>query len=301
MKHLTRVTIFALFLVNISLAIAQQKPLPLKQESARTAPVLTRVEHFYLFADETQVKKLFQSFRDDFRLPQVWAYRNWGSYSSGGLSLGNVVLEFATYPVPDNKAPKTEFQGIVFEPVADAETTAMMLKSRGVPHGEPEGEKYRTADGVERVDWTIVPFTDLPPDNVNIMLCDYRDRKMVAEGRSKAAKALADAGGGPLGIISLKEIVVGVKDIKEAVRKWQLAIGGAVQGHPEVFTFESGPQIRLVKADMPGIQRILVRIRSNGSAKQFLEKRQMLGSSYKGGLTIAPSAIGGLSIVLVEY
>jgi hypothetical protein len=91
-----------------------------------------------------------------------------------------------------------------------------------------------------------------------------------------------------------------VKDLEEALRKWHLAVGPAVQGSPEVFSFESGPQIRLVKSDTPGIQRIIARTRSRSLAKQFLEQRQMLAHSDKGELAIEPSAIGGLSIVLVE-
>jgi hypothetical protein len=82
---------------------AEQKPEPAKPESK---PVSTRVEHFFVFAPEAQAKTLFEFFRDDFRLPQAWAFKNWGSYTSGGLSLGNVAMEVATYPTPDDKNPK---------------------------------------------------------------------------------------------------------------------------------------------------------------------------------------------------
>jgi hypothetical protein len=61
---------------------------------------------------------LFTYFKDTFRLPEVWPFFERGLFASGGLSLGNAVLEFVTFPREDSEPLKTEFRGIAFEPTA---------------------------------------------------------------------------------------------------------------------------------------------------------------------------------------
>lgn len=127
MKFLVTAFLLVLFLSPTPYLHAQVRP------SSEAGPIVTKVDHFFVFADAARAEKLFKLFRDEFHLPQVWAFRKYGSYASGAVSLGNVVLEFATMEDPKNPNPITEFQGIVFEPVGDATTSLASLKSRGVP------------------------------------------------------------------------------------------------------------------------------------------------------------------------
>src|SRR4051812_17843331 len=78
-----------------------------------SAPFTNGIDHVYVFAEKTKVESLFKLFRDDFQIPQVWAFRDYGGYASGGVSLSNVVLEFATFEDAANTSRHTEFQGIV--------------------------------------------------------------------------------------------------------------------------------------------------------------------------------------------
>jgi hypothetical protein len=273
-----------LFLTGV-LQISGQEKAALNSKS-----VLTGVDHFYVFSEKTNAENLFKVFRDGFNLPQVWAFRDYGGYQSGSVSLGNVVLEFATFDDPANKAPKTEFQGMAFEPVADANATTAIMASRGIPYGPLE---------TQNPGWTIIPFSNLPPENAFMMLCDYKDRKFMADLYSKKAAALDASNGGNLGVTSLKEIVIGVKDLKDAIAKWQLAMGRQI-GSSNRFKFTIGPDIRLVQTGAPGIKEIHIRIKSKAAAKRFLSDRQMLGNDRDGGMTVKPSAIGGLSVVLVK-
>lgn len=274
------------FLVLLSAAPA----LPAQGKNI-SASILTKVDHFYVFADSERAEKLFKLFRDDFHLPQVWAFRNWGGYSSGGVWLGNVVLEFATMKDEKNPTPKTEFQGIVFEPVGDADSTVALLKARGIPHEDPIAENPG---------WTVIPFKDIPPENIFLMVCDYKDRSSVNAGRIKAARALKEADGGDLGVIDLKEIVVGVNDVRAAAEKWEKALGRKMKTSSGLFQFETGPDIRLLKSFREGIREIRLHTRSLKTAKRFLSDRTMLGEDLSAQLMIDPSTIDGLNVVLVK-
>lgn len=265
--------------------------------SAHSKPLVNKVEHFFVTSDDPE--RLFKLFRDAFQLPEVWPYQRFGEFASGGLSLGNTVLEFVNIPSENDPGRGTKFKGIALEPVADADAAVIELKKRGIAHGEPRPFKIQVG-GQERVGWVNVQLTDMPPSDAFVFLCDYKSREWIAEGRSTASQELVRRGGGPLGILSLKEIVVGVRSVEEASGKWGRLLESWERGAAPVFALSSGPRIRLVRADAEGIQGIVVRVKSKKQAGQFLAKNKMLGDSKAGGLSIAPESVGGLMITLDE-
>ena len=278
----------------LALIWATAMPLPL---SAQRKPLLAKVDHFYLVSDKSE--RLFRFFRDEFQLPVVWPFNNHGDFASGGLSLGNVVIEFVTQKAGDGAAAQTEFKGLAFEPAGDADAAITELNRRHIPHGEPDPYKY-TQDGQERVGWITINLKGMSPANANVFICDYKQRGRVAESQSRASGELAGRGGGPLGVTSLKEIVLGVLSVKEASQQWDQLLDSPRRETTTVFDFGPGPRIRLVQAEAEGIQRIVVAVKSTMRAKQFLTKRRMLGRADRGQLWIEPATVGGLVIVLVE-
>jgi catechol 2,3-dioxygenase-like lactoylglutathione lyase family enzyme len=260
-------------------------------------PLATRVEHFFVASDEAQA--LFTFFKDTFQLPEVWPFKAYGGFSSGGLSLGNVVLEFALLSGRDNKPGKTQFQGIAFEPRGNAETTRFELTKRNIPHTRGRTSEPQTPSRQARVGWENVGLTDFPPGNKFVFFCDYKDREGVAQGRKAASDALIKRRGGPLGIIGVTEITVGVQDIEEARGKWSALLAPSPRISGNAFVFKSGPRICLVRAESPGIQGIALSVRSLVAAEKFLKERQLLVKDV-GHIAIAPGAIEGLSIRLVE-
>jgi catechol 2,3-dioxygenase-like lactoylglutathione lyase family enzyme len=264
---------------------------------AEEQPLATRVEHFFVASDEAQA--LFTFFKDTFQLPEVWPFKAYGGFSSGGLSLGNVVLEFALLSGRNNEPGKTQFQGIAFEPTGNAETTSFELTKRNIPHTRGRTSEPQTPSRQARVGWENVGLTDFPPRNKFVFFCDYKDREGVAQGRKAASDALIKRMGGPLGIIGVAEITVGVQDIEEARGKWSALLAPSPRISEDTFVFESGPRICLVRAESPGIQGIALSVRSLVEAEKFLKERQLLVKDV-GHIAIAPGAIEGLSIRLVE-
>lgn len=259
-------------------------------------PLVTKVEHFYLVSDDAE--RLYNLFKDEFHLPVVWAFNSYGDFASGGLTLGNVALEFVSEKGQRGGIVGTEFKGIALEPAGDAYAAIAELKRRGILHGEPEADTL-TENGQARVGWITVDLT-IPPASAHIFICDYKQREEVAGRRRMASKELATRGGGPLGITSLKEIIIGVTSVNDASGKWRKLLDSEPRGRDPVFAFAGGPKVRLVRAKNEGIQSIVLGVKSVARARLFLNDRRMLVGGTRGRLVIRPGAVGGLRIALVE-
>ena len=270
---------------------------PVRPSWAEEQALATKVEHFFVVSD--QAKSLFTYFKDEFQLPEIWPFSQYGVFASGGLSLGNAALEFVSFRTEDNKPLKTEFRGIAFEPTADADTTAAELTKRKIPHSGVQPYKVQVS-GREQVLWANVMLANFHPTTATIFFCDYKKREAVARGRKTASDELDKRKGGTLGIVALREITVGVQNLKQAQSQWRALLRPSPQLSDDVFVFNSGPQIRIVYAESPGIQRIVLTVRSIGEAERFLKQRQLLIKGDAGHIAIIPAAIGGLVIQLGE-
>ena len=169
------------------------------------------------------------------RPAQAWPYQSRGSVSSGAVTLGNVALEFMATEVAGTDAG---FTGIAFEPVGDAADAIAELDRRQVARGEEDS----------RVGWSSVPLPGIPPAGA-AFVWDDKPRARVAEGQRAASDALLKRDGGPLGVSSLREIVVSSRSPKEAASAWaKLADFEAQDG---LLAFGLGPGIRVTKEDGP--------------------------------------------------
>lgn len=164
-------------------------------------PLAVRVEHFFVVSD--QAKSLFTYFKDEFQLPEVWAFNQFIGFASGGLSLGNAVLEFVSFSTETSKPLKAEFRGIAFEPTADADATAAELTKRSISHSGVQPYKAKPLDPRfgrrKQVLWATVRLSNFPPTNATVFFCDYKKREAVARVRKAASDELVKRKGGPLG------------------------------------------------------------------------------------------------------
>ena len=260
-------------------------------------PFLARVDHF--FATSPQAEAQFNFFRDTLGLAVSWPYKDYGGFASGGLSLGNTVLEFVTWAVAKGDTLPTEWKSLAFEPVGDTEAALEELRKRRIGHSVPDVNYYRDANGKEVVGWINTELTGLTPPDV-AFICDYADRKAIHESRKAGHDELARRNGGPLGVIRLKEIVIGVIDIVAASDQWRRLLSQPEQESDGVFSFGDGPAIRLVSAQKAGIRTIVIEVHSLATARGFLVGRGLLDIGDGSGVSIAPRAIGGLRISLVQ-
>ena len=255
-----------------------------------------KVDHIFITSDQAQT--LFSFFKDTLQLPEFWPFNQSEDFSSGGLSLGNVILEFVSFGKEAGKAQKTSFQGIAFEPTMGADAIVGELAGRQITHSAAEPYKFET-NGRVLAEWTNVLLSDMPPADATVFFCDYKGREAVTEGQKAISDELVKRGGGPLGIVGAAEITVGVRDIKEARSKWNALLAPSPKISGDTFVFDSGPRIRLVRSESPGIQGIILSVRSLDEAEKFLREHRLLVKDV-GHIAIAPGAIEGLWIRLVE-
>jgi hypothetical protein len=124
-------------------------------------------------------------------------------------------------------------------------------------------------------------------------------RQRIFENRKRAADSLLLTSGGNLGVVSVKEIVIGCNNVS-ACRNDLLKIPGIQREENDLFTFNTGPTMRLINAGSGGIQKIILKINSLEVAKRYLQEKKLLGSATKGKISIAPQAIDGLLVELVD-
>jgi hypothetical protein len=111
---------------------------------------------------------------------------------------------------------------------------------------------------------------------------------------------LVNSGGGPLGVVDLKEVIVGVVDVEMARRLWQRLLDTTPSATSDTWQIGTGPAVRLVPANENRVQALLIRVASLERAKAFLREKHLLGLDAAGQVTIDPSKIGGLDLRLVE-
>lgn len=289
-------TLLGALATNAPLARAEEKVIPSPPPVVeKRVPLFAKVDHFFATAPDAEA--LFLFFRDTLGLAPAWPYRNYGNFASGAVSLGNVAFEFVTWKVPAGEVVPTEFAAFAFEPVGDTPATVVELARRGVTHDKPEATVMKDKTGHD-FGWINTGLSGLAPPGV-AFVCDYSDRQKITDGRAAASAELAKHLGGPLGVVAMKEIVLGVPDVAAASREWRKLVDSPQAESGDTFAFGTGPRIRLVQASTPGILRIVIQVRSIESASAFLAGKGLLEKETDGNVSIARAATKGLHVVLV--
>lgn len=111
---------------------------------------------------------------------------------------------------------------------------------------------------------------------------------------------LRDAGGGAVGLESVKEITCGVKDLDATRALWNslYALDGEAAGG--VFQTGDDAAVRLVSSDTNSIQTLVLKVSALRRAETFLRESGMLGSVASDHIKIDPSKLEGLDVRLAE-
>jgi hypothetical protein len=151
---------------------------------------------------------------------------------------------------------------------------------------------------------TLTQFSDSDnPANatIHIFLSEYSPTYVnVDERRARLRSQLVNSGGGPLGVVDVKEVIVGAVDLEVARQRWQKLLDPIPSTTLNMWQIGNGPAVRLVPANENRLQALLIRVASLERARAFLRVKQLLGVDAAGQVTIDPSKIGGLDLRLVE-
>ena len=250
-------------------------------------------------------RDLYAFFTETLELPVAWPITSpRAGVVTGGVSFGNVNVEAIQFPGQTDGRPR--LVGFALEPSV-LEESLSELNRRGITFGERRPITAVAQDGSNKTLWTNVTlrqFSDAEsPANatLHIFLSEYSPSYVnVDERRSRLRKQLLDQRGGPLGVVDVKEVVVGTADLERTRSLWQMLLDPARSATSYTWHAGNGPAIRLVSATEDRIQTMVIRVTSLDRAKAFLRDKQLLGAESEEQVAIDPSKIGGLDIRLVS-
>jgi hypothetical protein len=244
-------------------------------------------------ADAAAFDAVFDLFAEELRLPLLYGRRLGGtpptrrSYAS--FRAGNVNLEVCG-PYPDEfaePAPRARFHGLTFRPAVSVDDAARALDEAGIERRPPFASG--TADA--RVSFLVVSDPDVVGARLAVSLIEVADREAERERDAVASGSLAAAGGGPLGILRVREV-----ELAHAgpVDKWSrvLAAGRAAT---------LSPAVRLIEGEPSRVAAVSLEVRSLRAARARLVQRGLLDAEAGDGrLALRSRTAPGVALVFVE-
>ena len=268
------------------------------QNEKRKPPVVRQVARVLIEAGDPVA--LFDFFSAELQLPVAWQMAENQGSTSGGVSAGNVNIEFFGPAKKQGEAARKEaharFSGLSLEPYALSDALKE-LKARGIPYGDPQPYNSLLPDGTQGAMWTTVPLPSVAKSGITVFLFEYSPKFLNEDIRRKQlGNRLTLNSGGPIGILSLDEIVISGPDgDREA---WARLLGEQSAGGN--WNLSAGPKIRFVQGAEYQIRKIIFKIKSLAQAKTFLAADRMLGEVSAKELTLNRTRLQGLDIGLVE-
>jgi catechol 2,3-dioxygenase-like lactoylglutathione lyase family enzyme len=296
---LTRAATVAILLVSLSTLDGSESS---SQTRAISHPI-RQIDHIMIRTGDP--RELYAFFAETLQMPIAWPMTSpRAGVMTGGVGFGNVNVEAIEVPGQTDSRPR--LLGFAFEPSA-LDESLIELKRRGLTTGERRPLVAPGPDGSNRTLWTNVTLrqfsdSDSPADaTIYIFLSEYSPAYVdVAERRERLRAQLINGGGGPLGVVDVKEVIIGAVDVKAARRLWQKLLDSTPSATSSTWQIGSGPAVRLVPAKENRVQALVIRVASLARARTFLRERQLLGVDTAGQLSIDPSKVGGLELRLVD-
>jgi hypothetical protein len=254
--------------------------------------ILDRLDHFLAVSEKSD--ELFAIFSNTFQLPIAWPHESYNGFASGGVSVGGSVLELISYPEFNGDA---HFSAIAYVPIDHSPAVREQIERNGAALGN--NEPYtETEEGETYILWETFNLAGLSTPALRVFVCDYKYRDYVAENRENARRELEARQGGPLGVVGLAEILVGTPNVSVRREEWSKL---NLQGDSDArLAAGDGAYIKLVEHSDDTILGITLKVRSIEKAAAWLSMQGILGSESGRTIQIAPEAVQGLSVSLVQ-
>jgi hypothetical protein len=201
-------------------------------------------------------------------LPVLWPFTSFGTFSSGGVSVGSIKLEIietnAETPFSIAQNPP-QIQGIAFRPASSINDAFLAeVDARSIPRSEPE---VFERDG--KPAWTNVYFTDFVSPIAGAFVCDYQ----VPESRdiARRRRALTDSGGSRLGVLDAVELVISTRDAGAARERWQRLLDPLQPARHLTWRLPIGPAITVVEGVDERVDHLSLAVRSAEVARHVWE------------------------------
>jgi len=191
-------------------------------------------------------------------------------------------------------------------PLADA---IARLDELGLRHSKPDAYQQTQDETGEKLTlWTTVYLDELS-QNMDIFLCEYSNdlfrtdnppRRDIQDNRRYLTDQLKQRHGGPLGIDSVKEVVIEASNYKTTASLWGKLLDKKTPSPGEALKASQGPALRLVPSGTDAIRSIVVQVPDLGRARRFLKENGLLEEELKDKIVIDPTKLMGLEVQVVQ-
>jgi catechol 2,3-dioxygenase-like lactoylglutathione lyase family enzyme len=272
------------------------------QAPVGATPPVRQIDHIVIRTGNPS--ELYSFLAETLQLPVAWPLVSpRAGVMTGGVGVGNVNLEAVQFPGQSERQPR--LLGFAIEP-SDLDESVRQLTLRGLAMGGRREIAGQRPDGSRGALWTNVTLqTFSDSDNaadatVHLFLSEYSTAYVdVAARRARLRQQLDANGGGPLGVLDVKEVIVGVRDLESTRQLWQRLLDPLRPSNPDTWQVGDGPGIRLVSAPQNQMHALIIRVASVDRAKAFLRDNRLLGIEAAGQVTIDSPTLGGVEIRLV--
>ena len=169
------------------------------------------------------------------------------------------------------------------------------MDARGVRHDSAKPTYQPNPSGGQRLGWTTMEL-HLPAEG--FFLCKYNNS--VEARRTRIREELDARKGGPLGIDSVSEVVVGVRDVAAGQRQFRSLLGPPRQEETLVWSVGTGPAIRLVADGQDHFKEVRVKVHSLERARAYLKEKGLLGVYSGNELTLNSARLGETNLVFLQ-
>jgi catechol 2,3-dioxygenase-like lactoylglutathione lyase family enzyme len=294
-----RIATVALLVVSLSTFDGSES----SSQTRATSPPIRQIDHIMIRTGDP--RELYAFFAETLQLPIAWPMTSpRPGVMTGGVGFGNVNIEAIQFPGQTD--PRPRLVGFALEPSA-LDESLIELNRRGLTSGERRPLVATGPDGSRRTLWTNVTLRQFSDSAsaadaaIHIFLSEYSPTYVnVDERRARLRAQLVKSGGGPLGVVDVKEVIIGAVHVEMARQLWQKLLDPTPSATSNTWQIGTGPAVRLVPANENRVQALLIRVASLERAKAFLRDKLLLGVDAAGQVTIDPGKIGGLDLRLVE-
>ena len=208
---------------------------------AADAPVVRASHAVFSVVSAAEAQKLQNAFTRDLGLPAAWPVGKNGSETSGGVFLGNFVLEIAVWP----QVEPLQLLGVALES-RDADSAYKELKERGFrvrPNGDEKG--YQQTAGI----------SEFAGEGLGLFLCKY-DRAWIEPRLAAARKAFMASKGGVAGVTGVVAIEISMPPARrESLGKLLAPADMGSWDPPIVFVEGQRFQIRSIKVKVRDVEK----------------------------------------------
>lgn len=134
-----------------------------------------------------------------------------------------------------------------------------------------------------------------------VFLVKYNPAWRDIDAERRISKAhLEMRAGGVLGLIRVKEVVIGTTQLTHSSALWRKLLRPAIEETGLCWQVGDGPALRVITAERDGVHHMVWEVASLADAQEALETLDLLGTVMVDEITLDPEKCFGLDIRLVE-